>query len=105
MRRFMVLVFMIMLLFAAPAFAATVTFTWLPSDAPDLAGYRIYRQGVTAPIAEVAAGTETCTVEGIPDGDHTWIIRVVDLANQESIDSDPCSLSIDDPPGPVVGFG
>jgi len=105
------LITLAIMLLATSAFAGTVNFTWPASDAPDLAGYRIFqRDGAgeydyTAPIAEIEAGTEVCVVESVPDGDYSWVMRVFDFGGNESVDSNECSLLIDDPPGPIVGFG
>jgi len=91
--------------------AADVDFTWSPNTDADLAGYRVFQRTAgatydyTTPVAEIPAGIEVCTLADIPDGDYRWVMRAFDAAGQESVDSNECSLAIDDPPGPVQGFG
>lgn len=98
--------------FVSTAWAANVTFTWVPSPASDLAGYRLFQREAGAsydyntPVAQIAASDPaTCTITDVPDGDYRWVLRAFDDSGNESIDSNECSLLIDFPPGQVQSFG
>ena len=91
--------------------AGSVTCAWDPNTEADLAGYRLFQRiagaayDYAAPVAEIPAGTEICTLADIPDGDYRWVLRAFDTANNESADSNEVALFIDDPPDTVTGFG
>lgn len=96
---------------ATCCWAAEVTCTWNPNTEADLAGYRLFQRSsgemynYAAPVAEIPAGMETCTLADIPDGDWRFVLRAFDLAGNESGDSNEVSKFIDDPPAAPVGFG
>lgn len=111
MKRLIITLSLIILTFTAPCWAAEVDFVWDPNSETDLAGYRLFQRTAggnydyAAPVAEIPAGTEVCTLIDIPDGDYRWVVRAFDTSGNESGDSNECSLAIDDPPGVVTGFG
>ena len=106
------LVIAIVLLFAATAMAADVSFRWNANTEPDLAGYRLYHKataGVTTGdelIVDIACGPNdlACalyTQTGVPDGPHFWILTAYDQSGNESLPSVEQDRLIDKtPPAP-----
>ncbi|MCK5611180.1 hypothetical protein KAR91_55415 [Candidatus Pacearchaeota archaeon] len=88
-----------------------MTCAWTANTEADLAGYRLFQRldgeayDYTSPIAEIPAGTETCTVADLPDDNYLWVLRAFDTAGNESADSNEVIKLIDDPPAAPVGFG
>lgn len=73
--------------------------TWDANGEPDLAGYRVFRDGaplVAEPIADTAWLDEDLT-----PGTYLYTVTAVDLAGQESDPAGPVSLSLDTTP-PLV---
>ncbi|MDH3976652.1 MAG: FG-GAP-like repeat-containing protein, partial [Deltaproteobacteria bacterium] len=101
-----------------------VSLSWVPptknedgSDLLDLAGYNVYKN-ISSPVSEyppapensslIPVGTETFTVTGLTNVDtYNFIVRAVDFAGNESINSNEISLSpqLDTiPPAPPTGL-
>jgi hypothetical protein len=96
------------LVLAAAHAGSNVTFAWDPVAAPDLAGYRLYQSdtagryqyGAEHCAAEIAAGTETVTLEDVPDGAWYWVATAFDDKGNESGPSNEVTAVLDTtPPG------
>ena len=84
-------VVLLIILFAAPAFAVDVCLEWNPNSEPDLAGYKIfYRESGQAYDYSNPAwqGQETtCRVSGLIQGDSYYFTgRAYDTEGYESVD-------------------
>lgn len=99
----------LMCLFATTALAANaVTFTWDANSEQDLSGYRLYQttisgeyvMGADNAVAIIPAGTETVTIEGLPDGQFWWVVTAYDNDMNESGLSNEVTATMDStPPG------
>lgn len=98
------LVFCAALFFAVTAHAESqVTFAWDAVSESDLAGYRLYQSDVSGKyeyghdkcVKQISAGTETATIENIPDGLWYWVVTAYDDAGNESGPSNEVSLDLD----------
>ncbi|HWI51973.1 MAG TPA: lamin tail domain-containing protein, partial [Symbiobacteriaceae bacterium] len=63
----------------------TVTLTWAPVDAADLAGYRVYRDGALA--LSVSAGVTTATTAKLTGGTYNFTVSAIDQHGNESAQS------------------
>ncbi len=82
-----------LLMLCSSVFADTqVTATWDANPEADVAGYRVYDNGVE--IASTLAGTETVVFTS-SDGTHEFTVTCYDTFNNESIPSDPISRVYD----------
>ncbi len=85
----------------APTFGPIVRLAWDPNSEPDLAGYRLYqseRSGQyeeSAPVLEIPAGTETCTVGPLPPGTYFWVLTAFDDSLRESGHSNEVSAVLE----------
>jgi len=113
MKKYLWLFIVPFLLIAFPVFAADVSFEWDANTESDLAGYRLYQSdtsglytyGTGNEVKDIPAGTETCTVTGVPDGVWYWVLTAYDTHGNESGPSNEVSADIDEtPPGPPVQF-
>ena len=99
----------ILLLFAGMARAETqVTFAWDAVKSEDLAGYRLYQSktsgkytyGKDQCAADIPAGTETATLEAVPDGAWYWVATAYDHEGNETGPSNEVTATFDTtPPG------
>ncbi len=103
----LILTFLMALLLAGTAFAAnTVTFIWNVNPEADLAGYRLYQTnaegeyifGESNAVKNIPAGTETVTIEDVPDGTYFWILTAYDTTNNESGPSNEVGATLDSVP-------
>ncbi|MGO4595051.1 RICIN domain-containing protein [Leifsonia sp. 2TAF2] len=73
---------------AATADASAVTVTWsAPSDdgGTPITGYRVYREGVTDPVATVAADATSATITGVWPGDTArFAVAAVNAAGESA---------------------
>lgn len=69
---------------------------WQPVDAPDLAGYRLYRDGMA--LADVASDTTRHDDLAVPDGERVYTVTALDHAGNESAPSNEARLRIDSTP-------
>lgn len=121
----LVLIIVLLVMFAVPALASTVTFRWDANTESDLWGYKLYQ-------AETAGGPYThtqvvgegnlvaiipLTLQGfdpanpeftlldVADGTHFWVLTARDIANNESGNSNEVTASVDTtPPAPPGGL-
>ena len=99
------------LLVAAAHAGSNVTLSWDPVTAPDLAGYRLYQSdtagryqyGAEHCAAEIAAGTETVTLQDVPDGAWYWVATAFDDKGNESGPSNEVTAVLDATPPPAPG--
>lgn len=73
-----------------------------PTTVTDLAGFKLYQSGITAPIADIKPPTlrkQTVTVALVPDGNTCYTLTAYD-AKQESTPSPEYCF---DPPPPAPG--
>ena len=91
------------LFFAGAAWAGTVTLNWNPNSETDLAGYRIYQDGVQAVEIACLANDATCcewTSGELAEGDYSWYATAFDTSGNESDPSNTVTYSVDvTPPG------
>ena len=82
--------------------ASNVTLQWVANSEPDLAGYKIYQSqtsGIyTSVEGTVPVGTETITLEGIPDGTYFWVVTAYDTEGLESGYSNEVTKRLDTTP-------
>jgi hypothetical protein len=72
---------------------------WLPNTEPDLVGYRVYQSdqsgvytfGLGNGVADVPKGTETVTLNDVPDGIWYWVVTAYDDEELESAPSNEVS--------------
>jgi hypothetical protein len=75
---------------ATGAVAGEVSLSWSAStdtDGTGVAGYRVYRDGVTTKIAEVTTGTSYTDSGLTPGSSHSYTVSAFDAANLESAKS------------------
>jgi len=106
---FIIMVTVIFLSLASIAVADnSVTFRWDANSEADLAGYRLYQTSTSGAytygdgnqVDTIAAGTETTTLEGVPDGTLFWVLTAYDTQGNESGPSNEVSATLDStPPG------
>ena len=99
MKRILLAVLMVFLWVGIVCAASNVTFTWDKNLETDLAGYRLH-QGITSGVydsvvADIAVGTETVTLTGIPDGTYYWALIAYDTDNNESGYSNEVTANLD----------
>lgn len=87
-----------------------VSFTWNANSEPDLAGYRLYQSAVSGDyvfgevnsVKITLAGTETCTLSNVLDGEWFWVLTAYDNYGNESGRSNEVTKILDtigpDPP-------
>jgi hypothetical protein len=63
----------------------TVSLSWLPVDAADLAGYRVYRDGTMA--ASVPANQTSVSLTKLAGGTYSFTVSALDTAGNESAES------------------
>lgn len=61
---------------------ASVELSWLPNREKDLAGYRIFRDGI--PLSAVVSGTSYSDVSASPARDYKYVLTAVDTNGNES---------------------
>ena len=103
-----------MIAFYSSAFAgSSITFAWDANTESDLAGYRLYQATTSGQytfgdgnqVATIPAGTETVTLEDVPDGTYYWVATAYDVGGLESGPSNEVSATLDaTPPQPPQGF-
>lgn len=85
-----------------------VTLAWDAVESEDLAGYRLYQSNTSGKYtygkdqcaADIAAGTETVTLEAVPDGAWYWVATAYDHEGNESGPSNEVTATFDTtPPG------
>ena len=112
MKKFLLLFTIPFLLIALPVFAMDVSFQWDANSESDLAGYRLYQSGTSGSytygsgneVAEISAGTETCTID-VADGTWYWVLTAYDTNGNESGPSNEVNASIDQtPPAPPINL-
>jgi len=106
---FIIMVTVIFLSLASIAVADnSVTFRWDANSEADLAGYRLYQTSTSGvytygdgnQVDTIAAGTETTTLESVPDGTLFWVLTAYDTQGNESGPSNEVSATLDStPPG------
>jgi len=108
-----VLTLMTTLCFSAFAGSA-ITFEWDANTEVDLAGYRLYQStasgeyafGDGQQVATIPAGTETGTLDNVPDGTYYWVLTAYDDQGNESDPSNEVTEVLDTsapiPPGNLV---
>jgi len=102
MRKIILVLAALCILIATSALAKDVMLTWDPNSESDLAGYRLYQSGTSGSytygsgneVAEIPAGTETCTID-VADGTWYWVLIAYDNDGNESGPSNEVSASID----------
>ncbi|KQC03136.1 MAG: hypothetical protein APR55_07060 [Methanolinea sp. SDB] len=101
------LILIILLILPAIVFAGeSAIFTWNPNTETDLAGYRLYQSavsgqytfGAASAVADITAGTETVSLENVPDGTWYWVLTAYDASGHESGPSNEVTLAIDTTP-------
>ena len=89
------------LMFAGMACAeSNVTFVWDANTESDLAGYRLYQSQMSGSypdphVAEIPAGTETVTINDVPDGTYYWVLTAFDTDENESGYSNEVTANLD----------
>ena len=99
---FFVIAFFLMV--TSSAFAMDIGFEWDPNSESDLAGYRLYQSaisgtynlGVGNEVMDISAGTETCTLVGVTDGQWYWVLTAYDSNGNESSVSNEVSKAVDE---------
>jgi len=102
MKKFILLLATLFLLIAIPVLAMDVNFAWDANSESDLAGYRLHQSDTSgsytyAPgteVADIPAGTETCTID-VADGTWYWVLIAYDNDGNESGPSNEVSASVD----------
>jgi hypothetical protein len=75
MKKLLLITLMVVFL-AVPAFAATVTFTWEHSDPAAVDGFRLYQRTGPEYDTVVWEGKElTCTIEFLVDTEYAYVVR------------------------------
>ena len=105
MKRFLLMCAMLLALGSA-AWAATVTVMWDANTETDLAGYRLYQSdtsgvytfGENHAIETIPAGTETVTIDDIPDGTYFCVLTAYDFGGNESGPSNEVEVTVDSVP-------
>ncbi|UUZ87155.1 lamin tail domain-containing protein [Paenibacillus sp. P26] len=73
---------------AATAGQGQVTLTWSPNPEPDVAGYRVYKDGAAAPSATVNASTYSAVVGSLTGGlSYSFQVTAFDASGNESAKS------------------
>ncbi len=72
---------------------------WTASPEPDLAGYRVYRDGVQ--ITPSLVVPNTYLDPALQEGPHTYTVTALDLAGNESDPSNPADVTVDTTPPTV----
>ncbi|MCP4611363.1 MAG: hypothetical protein GY845_21845 [Planctomycetes bacterium] len=81
--------------------AETQGFQWDANSETDLAGYRLYQDGIQ--VAEIPAGTETVAIELAEEGEWVFHLTAFDNDNNESGPSN--TVRVDTvAPDPPTGF-
>jgi len=79
-----------------------VTITWLAVDAPDLAGYNLYRNNIK--VNDELIPELSLVEQSLPEGTYRYFVKAVDLAGLESVASNELSTVIDiTPPLAIIG--
>ena len=91
------------LLFSLTCYAEDVTLQWDANTERDLAGYKIYRDGVKVG-EDVLVGTETYIDAGLSDGDYYWNVTAFDTEGFESEYSNTVTKHINNPPDAPTGL-
>jgi len=93
--------------------ASDVTFQWDANTEADLEGYRLYQSnqsgvynfGPGNEVANIPAGTESVTLNGVLDGTWYWVLTAYDTNENESGPSNEVTASLDtEPPAPPEHF-
>ena len=112
MKKIALLFVTLLCLIATPVLAMDVNFAWDANSESDLAGYRLYQSGTSGSytygsgneVAEISAGTETCTID-VADGTWYWVLTAYDTNGNESGPSNEVSASVDQTaPAPPVNL-
>jgi hypothetical protein len=71
-------------------------FTWDANTEEDLARYELYQVIPTGkvPVASIAAPTTSISITIPPGPDRTYVLTAVDVAGNESGDSDPATANV-----------
>lgn len=77
---------------AARADGDVVHVEWGPSVAPDLAGYRVYRDG--EPLEPVSATSLTLDDMSLADGSHAYAVKAFDDYGNESVSSNTVTTHV-----------
>ena len=81
-----------------------VSLSWTESASNDVTAYTLYRDGEFLASNGDPANRTYLDVQ-VPNGTHSYIVRAVDGAGNESVDSNPVVLTIDvAPPGVPTGL-
>lgn len=93
------LVTIVIVLFSSVSFAASIGVTWNANSETDLAGYNIYDKVGTGTNAKVGttgvSSNPTFTIPSVVDGVHTVTVTAFDSSGNESLPSDPESITVD----------
>lgn len=77
---------------AARADGDVVHVEWGPSEAPDLAGYRVYRDG--EPLEPVPHTSLTLDDVSLADGSHAYAVKAFDAYGNESVSSNTVTTHV-----------
>jgi len=103
----LILTLLAVLFLAGAAYADNaVTFRWDKNTETDLAGYRLYQTTTTGEytfgsdnaVAIIPVGTETVTLENVPDGTYFWVLTAYDITFNESDRSNEVGATLDSVP-------
>jgi hypothetical protein len=106
MKKSLLLLLFLLLLWPSLTLAAPVTFEWDANTEPDLAGYRLYQNPVSGAhvlrkdspvlndeVDNIPAGTETTTIDVGP-GPNYFVLTAYDSNNNESDESNEVSTGV-----------
>jgi len=95
---FATLVFFILVVTSIAWAGTTVSLIWTPNSEVDLAGYRMYQDGVQVVEIACPADDATCcewTSTELTEGTHSWYATAFDNDKNESEPSNTVSYNVD----------
>ena len=93
MKKIIAIAFIVFTIFciSSQSFAEDIGFQWDPNTESYLVGYRLYQSqtsgsytfGSGNEVAEIPAGTETCTLTDVPEGTYFWVLTAYSIDGEK----------------------
>ncbi len=101
MKKLLLFVPIILLLWSTVSYGAVINFAWDPNS-DVVSGYRLYQTTVSGQytfgsgneVLQISVGTETGSVD-VPDGTYFWVLTAFDASGNESVPSNEVSKIVD----------